>query len=145
MKGRIAFGVGVLAWAASMCGAVVLPALDARGYATVWTAAVAAVASVFVVGYAVRSRPSRDEHGKRRWVGEWFWLPSLPAVIMLVYANSFVFRLILPAPTNPTAEQTLAQRFSAGIAVTVFFLLLWLTVMWARRQVGVRRAGRTVR
>jgi hypothetical protein len=125
---------------AAILGAAWVPAADARGYATLWTAVVVAVSALFVGGYVTLSRPARDDAGKRRWVGEWYWLWVFPALILLVYANSLVFRLIIPAPTSPTVEQVLSQRVSAGISASVFFLLLWLTVMWARRQVETRRA-----
>lgn len=142
MTGRLVFFVGFAAWISSIWGAAIVPASDARPYATFWTAAVAAVGIVFVGGYVALSRPARDARGRRRWVGEWFWLVSLPALIMAVYVNQTIFRLILPAPASPTADQILAQRFAAGIAASVFFVLLWLTVLWIRRQVEGRRARR---
>ena len=140
MKGRLSFLAGFAVLVSAIWGAVVMPAADVRAYATFWTGAVAVISTGFVVGYLALSRPSRDVDGKRRWSGEWFWVPSLPTIIMLVYLNSLVFRLIIPAPTSPTPEQVLSQRSASIISAAVFFVLLWLTVLWARRQVETRRA-----
>lgn len=140
MKGKAAFLGGFCALVATVWVAVAIPAQDARLYATFLTGAVALTAAVFVVGYVVFSRPLKDENGKRKWVGEWFWLPSLPTVCLLSYGIQFAFRLIIPAPVSPTPQQILAQRYIAGGAAIVGFLLLWLVVMWVRRQIEYRRA-----
>ena len=141
-KWRLAFIAGICLLVVAVWVAVVIPSQNARLYATIWTGAVTLAAAVFVVGYAVFSLPSRDENGKRQWVAEWFWLPTLPTVALLSYGVQLAFRLIIPAPLAPTVEQILAQRYIAGTAAIVFFLLSWLVVMWARRQVGARRARR---
>lgn len=139
--------VTILVWVGGLLAilcAVFVPAEFVRAYVTVLSGCIVFVSSVFVFGFLLLSKPSRDHKtGKRRWLGERWWLLGIASMILLVYLNGFVFRLILPAP-DLTPQQVAQQRFSAIVSSVVLLEQTFLTLLWMRRQISARRERRTV-
>ena len=126
---------GAVGWGGVVASAFLIPDQFMPVYVTCWIGAVALLTVMFTVGYVLLSKPSRDESGQTEWRGEWYWLLALVGATAVLALTSFVFRLSIP-PSVPTARAgVIANSF-------VFLLMLWLTLMWVRRQVKSRRAMR---
>lgn len=130
--------IGWSLWAAGVVVTFVIPPEDARAYATLWVAALTVVSVVLTVGFWTLSKPTKNADGKREWLGEWLWFATLPAMVVLMSGNSLISRLRL-SPQPPTPAYVQAQQQAAIVTMSVFALMLWLTVLWVRRQIKARR------
>lgn len=129
-------------WLLVVWSAYVMPYDLLRPYMTLWAGASATCAVVFVVGYLLLSRPSKNAAGKRQWESMWFWLVVLVGMLLIQSLRTFVFLLLIPAPPAPTGQQIQSYQWAVITFATCFFVIFWLTVVWIRLQVETRRALR---
>lgn len=132
-----------IVWWALVASCYVIPRMWTYWYALMWAGLATVAAGIFVGGYLRYSKPSKDPlTRKRTWQSEWAWLLVQAAVVLLVVGLSFALRLINSDSAAFTWERVQQYRFTGGVFVTVFLEQLWLTWMWAARQLHSRRSLR---
>jgi hypothetical protein len=125
--------IGVLAWVLCLLSLMLVPVDFAWEYATIWVGITVVMTGYFVFGYAGFSDWRGSQEGAHILV--------FSTLVLLVSIYSFFYRLTVGQPAI-TPDVRTALYISAGVWISLAFLMLWRSLLWTARQVKARKRRR---
>lgn len=127
-------GIGAAAWVLCLLSMILVPVSFAWQYATIWVGITVVMTAYFVVGYALFSNWRASSEGVH--------VLTFSSLVLAVSIYSFIYRLNVGQPLQPLDEIRQALYVSAGVWISLAWLMVWRSALWTTAQVRARRARR---